>query len=134
LDAPPPPEDLQPGTPEENIAALRNYFVGPIVPISPNQPEASLEDIKVLMTRANKMRWPDDGNRCRRQNCSLNGHIHPHFKTVDAKSMIGSLYKAESSKDLRKPQIDFLYESFGKVLSGAAFLSRDGQGTVYIAT
>jgi hypothetical protein len=129
-----PTEDLRPGTPEENVSAIGKFFLGPIIPINPDQPEASLEDIKVLMTRANKMRWPDDGNQCRRQGCEMNGHIHPHFKTADAKSMIGSLYNAESSKELRKPQIDFLYESFGKVLSGAAFLDRDGQGTVYIAT
>jgi hypothetical protein len=135
LDTPPTPEELRPGTPEENVAALRKYFVGPVVPISPDQPECSIEDIKVLMTRANQMRWPDDGHQCRKQNCDLNGHIHPRFKTDDGKSIIRSLYgNIESSKELRKPQIDFLYESFGKVLSGAAFLDRDGQGTVYIAT
>jgi hypothetical protein len=46
---------------------------------SPDQPEASLEDIKVMMTRAGEMRWPDDNKKCRKQNCSENGHIHPWF-------------------------------------------------------
>jgi hypothetical protein len=48
--------------------------------------------------------------------------------------MIRSLYGVESSKELRKPQTEFLHEEFGKVLAGRAFLNRDGEGTVYIAT
>lgn len=121
-----------PATPAENIANIVDTF-GVVKP-SEDQPEASLEDIKVMMTRAGKMRWPDDGHKCRKQECSANGHIHPWFKGAEAKSMIQSLYGVESSKELRKPQVDFLYEEFGKVLAGKAFLDRDGQGTVYIAT
>jgi hypothetical protein len=120
------------GTPEENLAEIAKTF-GVTKP-TPDQPEATLEDIKVLMTRANEMRWPDDEHKCRRQSCSANGHIHPHFKGADAKSMIRSLYGVESSKELRKPQTEFLHEEFGKVLAGRAFLSRDGEGTVYVAT
>jgi hypothetical protein len=119
-------------TPEENIAEIVETF-GVVRP-SPDQPAATLEEIKVLMTRGSEMRWPDDEKKCRKQGCSANGHIHPWFKAADAKSMIRSLYDVESSKELRRPQIDFLYEEFGKVLAGKAFLDRDGQGTVYIAT
>lgn len=119
-------------TAEENVAELVERFG--IVKPSPDQPEATLEDIKVMMTRAGEMRWPDDDKKCRKQNCSMNGHIHRWFKGADAKSMIRSMYGVESSKELRKPQVDFLYEEFGKVLSGRAFLDLDGQGTVYIAT
>jgi hypothetical protein len=87
-----------------------------------------------LMTRACEMRWPHDNKKCRKQNCSENGHIHPWFKSADAKNMIRGIYGVESSKELRKPQVDFLYDEFGKVLSGRAFLDRDGQGSVYVAT
>lgn len=121
-----------PSTPEESCEELKVFFG--VTPIQPDQPAASLEDIKVMMTRAGEMRWPDDGHKCRRQGCSANGHIHPYFKGAEAKSMIRSLYGVESSKDLRKPQVEFLYEEFGKVLAGRAFLDRDGQETVYIAT
>lgn len=118
-------------TSEENVEEIARFFTGKP---TPDQPEATLEDIKVLMTRSGEMRWPDDDKKCRKQGCSANGHIHPYFKGADAKSMIRSIYGVESSKELRKPQTEFLYEEFGKVLSGRAFLDRDGQGTVYIAT
>ena len=132
-DLPDNPEPVPPvGTPEENIREITETF-GVTKP-SDDQPEATLEDIKVMMTRANQMRWPDDGHKCRKQGCSANGHIHANFKGAEAKSMIRSLYGVESSKELRKPQVYFLYEEFGKVLTGKAFLDRDGQGTVYIAT
>jgi hypothetical protein len=62
------------------------------------------------------------------------GHVHPGFKSSDAKNLIKSIYGVETSKDLRKPQIDFLYGEFGKVLSGRAFLAKDSDGDVYVAT
>ena len=127
-----PPMSVPIPTPEENIKQIVETF-GVQKP-SPDQPEASLEDIKVMMTRAGDMVWPDDKAKCRKQNCGDKAHKHEKFKSTDAKSMVKSLYGVESSKELRKPQIDFLYEEFGKVLSGRAFLDRDGQGTVYIAT
>jgi hypothetical protein len=126
------PVSVIPRTPEENIHDMKKFFV--VIPIQPDQPEATLEDIKVLMTRANKMRWPSDTHKCRLQSCSANGHIHPYFKTDDGKSLIRNLYNVESSKELRKPQIDFLYEQFGNVLAGRSFLDRNGQNSVYIAT
>jgi len=125
------PEPL-PESVQENIDDIVKTF-GVTKPL-PDQPEATLEDIKVLMTRSGEMRWPDDAKKCRKQSCSANGHIHPYFKGAEAKSMIRSLYGVESSKELRKPQVEFLHEEFGKVLAGRAFLDRDGQGTVYIAT
>ncbi len=125
-------EATTPATPEENIEDLKRFFG--VTPVQEDQPEATLDDIKVLMTRANEMQWPDDEHKCRKQGCKANGHIHPNFKTADGKSMIHSLYNVESTKELRKPQVSFLYDEFGKVLSGKAFLDRDGQGTVYIAT
>lgn len=119
-------------TPEESREEMRQFFC--LTPISPDQPEATLEDIKVLMTRANEMRWPDDDHKCRRQSCTANGHIHPHFKTAEGKSLIRNLYGVESSKELRRPQIEFLHGEFGKVLAGRAFLARDGQNAIYVAT
>ncbi len=124
--------DATPRTPTENVADLRRFFG--LIPISPDQPAASLDDIKVLMTRAGDMRWADNAVKCRRQDCSENGHVHPYFKSSEAKIMIRFLYQAESSKELRKPQIDFLYEEFGKVLSGRAFLDMDAQGNIYVTT
>jgi hypothetical protein len=130
----PPPMDLSKptATPEENQADLKRFFG--VTPIEPDQPEATLEDIKVLMTKSGEMRWPDDAQKCRKQNCDANGHIHPFFAGKDGKSLIYSLYNVESTRDLRKPQVDFLHLEFGKVLAGRAFLDRDGQGTVYVAT
>lgn len=125
-------EPVVPRTPEQNLLAMKTFFG--VVPIKPDQPEASTEDIKVLMTRANEMRWPCDHYKCRKQHCSENGHIHPYLTSQEGKSLIRSLYNVQSSKELRKPQIEFLYTEFGRVLSGTAFLDRDGQGTVYIAT
>lgn len=129
-----PPMDLSKptATPEENQADLKRFFG--VTPIESDQPEATLEDIKVLMTKSGQMRWPDDAQKCRRQSCDANGHIHPHFTGKDGKSLIYSLYNVESTRDLRKPQVDFLHLEFGKVLAGRAFLDRDGQGTVYVAT
>ena len=126
-EAPPPPP---PG--HENINDIKKMF-GVVKP-SPDQPEATLDDIKVLMTRAGDMQWPDDNVRCRKQGCSVQGHVHPYFKSTDAKNMLKSIYGVESSKELRKPQVEFLYEEFGKVLAGRSFLARDSDGDVYVAT
>ncbi len=117
---------------EESVAEIAEMFGTPKP--SPDQPEATLDDIKVMMTRAGEMIWPDDKAKCRKQGCAEKGHTHPKFKSTDAKNMLKSMYGVESSKELRKPQVEFLYEEFGKVLSGRAFLDRDGQGTVYVAT
>lgn len=119
-------------TPTQHVGDLKRFFG--LIPISADQPAASLDDIKVLMTRAGDMCWPDDAAKCRKQNCSENDHVHPYFKSGEAKIMIQFLYQAESSKQLRKPQIDFLYEEFGKVLSGRAYLDRDSQGNIYVTT
>lgn len=108
-------------TSQDRIQEMKEFFEG--------KPLVTLDDIKVLMTRAGDMRWPDDDHQCRLQRCQANGHIHPHFKSSEGKSMLRALYGIESSKELLKSQADDLYEKFGKVLSGLAFLSRDRDGT-----
>jgi len=127
-----PPIDLKPGTPEENCEDLRKFFG--VVPITPDQPAATPEELASLMEKATAMRWPDDAKKCRKQDCSANGHIHPFFSGKDGKSLIGCTYNVGSTKELRKPQVEFLDGEFSKVLAGRAFLDRDGQGTVYVAT
>jgi len=126
-DDPPLPPDVQ-----ESVRDLQEMFG--IVKPSPDQPEATLDDIKVMMTRAGDMTWPDDRVKCRRQGCATPGHVHAAFKSAEAKGMIRWMYGVESSKELRKPQVDFLYDEFGKVLAGRAFLARDENGNVYVAT
>jgi hypothetical protein len=86
--------------------------------ISDDQPEATPEDIKVLMTRIGQVRWPDGSK----------------FTSADGKTLIKGTYNIESTKELRKPQVDFLYGEFGKVLAGRAKLDRDEKGIPYIAT
>lgn len=125
-----PPDPLQ--TPEENCEELKARFGIP--PISKDQPEAAPEDIKVLMAKATEMHWPDDDKKCRKQGCSEKEHVHPAFNGKDGKSLIKCMYDVESTKDLRKPQVEFLHDEFSKVLTGRAFLDRDGKGTVYVAT
>ncbi len=142
VDHQPPPKDAPSDPPadpapedekkSDTMQALENVFDASKP--DPSQPEATLEDIKVLMTRGNKMQWPDDAHKCRRQGCTANGHIHPNFKGADGKSLILAAYGVESTKELRKPQVDFLYDEFGKVLSGLAFLGRDEKNSVYVAT
>ena len=46
--------------------------------------------------------------------------------------MIKGLYKLESTKDLRKYQVEFLGREFGEVLAGRAALERDETGTPYV--
>lgn len=100
----------------------------------PSQPEASLEDIKVMMTRWGKIVWPDPEKKCRFQSCQEQDHNHLSTTKAEGKSLLLAAYDVASSKELRKPQVDFLYNEFGKVLSGLAFMARDANGAVYIAT
>lgn len=113
---PQPTEPLAPpNSPTENMAELTEMFG---TGVSDDQPEASAEDFKVLFTRAGQMTWPDGSP----------------FVGEDGKIMIKVMYKVESAKELRKPQVDFLYEEFGKVLGGKAYLARDEKGIPFIAT
>lgn len=105
------------GTPPstaENVGDILRTFAGPSV--DPSQLTASGEDIKVLMTRCGQMTWP--GGEA--------------FKSTDGKALIKALFKIEKSKDLRKAQVDWLYEQFGKVLAGQAHLVRDEKEIPYI--
>lgn len=72
-------------------------------------PLATAKDLKVLFTRAGQMAWPDG----------------TPFKGEEGKGLIRAMYGVESSKELMKPEIDELYELFGKVFSGAAVLDRN---------
>lgn len=136
----PPKAPEKPAKPEKPLPADVKKAVDDIsetfgiVKPSPDQPEATLDDIKVLMTRAGQMTWPDDKTKCRRQGCSEKGHAHAAFTTKDGKALIKGLYGVDSSKELRKPQVEFLHDEFGKVLAGRAFLDRDGKGEIYVAT
>ena len=79
-------------------------------------PQATAEEIKVLMTTCGKLTWPD-GTK---------------FKSTDGKAMIKGLYKLESTIDLRKYQVDFLYREFCEVLAGRAELALDESGMPYV--
>jgi len=81
-------------------------------------PPATAEDIKVLMTRAGQLTWPD-GRK---------------FTSAEGKTLIKSLYKVDSTKDLKKFQVNYLYDEFGKVLSGKAHLALDEGGIPFVAT
>jgi hypothetical protein len=72
-------------------------------------PMATAEDLKVLFTRAGQVAWPDGAP----------------LKGEEGKELIAAMYGIESSKELMKPEVDELYELFGKVLSGAAVLERN---------
>ena len=61
------------------------------------------------MTRANEMTWPDGSS----------------FTSAQGKNMIYGFFKVETTKDLRKHQVDFLYGEFGEVLAGRAELVLD---------
>ena len=98
----------------ESVGDILRTFAGP--PADPSQPMASGEDIKVLMTRCGQMAWP-------------NGEP---FKSADGKALIKTVFKVEGTKELRKPQVDWLYEQFGKVLAGQAYLVRDEKEIPYI--
>lgn len=98
----------------ESIGDILQKFSGP--PVDPSQPTASGEDLKVLMTRCGQMVWPDGET----------------FKSSDGKALIKALFKVEGTKELRKPQVDWLYGQFGKVLAGQAHLVRDEKEIPYI--
>lgn len=87
-------------------------------PGDPNEPQATPEDVKVLMTRVTSLTWPDGSP----------------FRNTDGKAMIKALYKVESTKELRKYQIDFLYREFGEVLAGRAQLALDQEGVPFVQT
>jgi hypothetical protein len=131
-DPPTKPEKPLPPEIQKSVKEINDVFG--IVKPSPDQPEATLDDIKVLMTRAGDMSWPDDENKCRKQRCPEKKHHHPSFTGKEGKAMLKGMYGVESSKELRKPQVDFLFGEFGKVLAGRAFLDRDGKGEIYVAT
>lgn len=82
----------------------------------PDAPQATIEDVKVLMTTCGKLTWPDGSK----------------FSSADGKTMIKGLYKLESTKELRKYQIDFLTREFGEVLAGRAELALDEEGMPYV--
>ena len=98
----------------ESIGDILQKFSGP--PVDPSQPMASGEDLKVLMTRCGQMTWPDG----------------EAFKSADGKALIKAVFKVDGTKELRKPQVDWLYEQFGKVLAGQAHLVRDEKELPYI--
>jgi hypothetical protein len=79
-------------------------------------PLASVEDLKVLMTRCAQMKWPNK----------------VPFKASDGKTLLKALYKIESTKELKKFQYEFLYREFGEVLSGRAVLDRDETGCPFV--
>jgi len=98
----------------ESVGDILRTFAGPA--IDPGQPAVDGGDIKVLMTRCGQMIWPD-------------GQV---FSSKDGKALIQAMFKVESTKELRKPQVDWLYEQFGKVLAGQAHLVRDEKGIPFI--
>lgn len=98
----------------QSLGDLMQKFVVPA--IDPSQPAVSGEDLKVLMTRCGQMTWPDGDT----------------FKSADGKALIKAIFKVEGTKDLRKPQVDWLYEQFGRVLAGKAHLVHDESGIPYI--
>lgn len=98
----------------ESVGGILRTFAGPS--IEPNQPTVDGGDIKVLMTRCGQMVWPDGES----------------FNSKDGKAMIQAFFKVESTKELRKPQVDWLYEQFGRVLAGQSYLARDEKGIPFI--
>lgn len=100
-------EDLPPAksSAERNGETLRKFTSSG----DPDEPQATTEDVKVLMTTCGKLTWPD-GRK---------------FSSADGKAMIKAIYELESTKDLRKFQVDFLYREFVEVLAGRAELALD---------
>jgi hypothetical protein len=101
----------------EHVGAMLQRWTALGTPAN-GESKATPEDLKVLMTRANQLAWPS-GEK---------------FKSADGKDMIKALFKVESTKDLTKPQVDFIYEEFGRVLSETAVLARDEKGIPFVAT
>lgn len=98
----------------ESVGDMMRTFACP--PVDPSQPTVSGEDVKVLMTRCGQMTWP-------------NGET---FSSKDGKALVQALFKVTSTKELRKPQVDWLYTQFGKVLSKEAYLVRDENGIPFV--
>lgn len=96
----------------EHVGEILDMFAGG----DPGAPAATLEDIRLLMVRCGKLKWPDGSP----------------FRSAEGKTLIKALYKLESTKDLRKYQFEFLYREFGEVLSGRARLAMDERGVPYV--
>lgn len=96
----------------ENVGAVLRTFAG----ADPNEPAAKGEDLKVLMTRAGQLKWSDATK----------------FSTKDGKALLKALFKVDSTKDLKKSQVDFLFKQFGEVLADRACLARDEKGVPFI--
>lgn len=108
-------QESDPPSTAQAIGEMITKFCGPA--IDPSQPAISGEDIKVLMVRAGEMTWPDGSE----------------FKSSEGKAMIKALFKIEKSKELRRPQVDWLYQQFGDVLAGRAQIEKDQNGIPFIA-
>lgn len=127
----------EPNSSADNLREIREKFGvdkidSPV--ISEDQPETTIEDLKVLFTRAGSMTWPDHEKWCKKQSCTQKLHTHAPFTSEDGKTLIKGCYNVESTKELRRPQVEFLYNEFGKVLAGTAFLNRDEKGVPFVVT
>lgn len=119
-------------TGDDRLVELMEKFAGP-APKYEDFPFATATHLKILFTRAGDLTWPDNKVKCRRQGCTATGHKHAEFSSEDGKILLQHHFGVESAKELRKPHVDFLYGSFGKVLAGLAYLDRDAKGIPYIA-
>lgn len=107
-------EALHPPSTAESVGKILAKFAGP----SPDEPAATGESLKVLMTRAGQLRWQHDDSK---------------FSSKDGKTMIKALFDVDSTKDLKKSQVDYLYAQLGEVLAGRAYLARDEKGNPMIS-
>ncbi len=105
-------DSTAPPSTSESVGQIIQSFAG----CPPDAPAATGEDIKVLMTRAGKTCWPDDKK----------------FSTKDGKSLLKALFNVDSTKALKKPQVDFLYAQLGEVMADRALLARDEKGIPFI--
>jgi hypothetical protein len=97
----------------ERTGEMLGKFAGPG---DPDAPVATLEDIKVLMTRCGELTWPDGSS----------------FTSADGKTLLKALYKIESTRELKKYQCEFLDREFVEVLAGRAVLERDDVGVPFV--
>jgi hypothetical protein len=97
----------------DRVGEALDKFTGPG---DQDAPLATLEDIKLLMTRCGELTWPDGSS----------------FKSSDGKTLLKALYKIESTKELKKYQCEFLEREFAEVLAGRAVLERDETGTPFV--
>jgi len=98
--------------PASSMAESVGQILATFAPPSPDEPVASGESIKVLMTRAGQLRWEDDTK----------------FSSKDGKAMLKAFFRVDSTKDLKASQVDALYVKLGEVLAGRARLARDEKG------